>query len=106
MQAGKQLGRVSPVSIVEVEGTETLVGRVLSARGDPQQAASQVKSCKAKLIQEVGELDLPEKEREAFRAFLTSHHHAFSLQDGERGETDLILMEIDTRDAHPRKQRA
>ena len=106
IQAGKELGQVSPVSIVQVEGTETLVGRVLSARGDPQQAASQEKSRKAKLIHAVGELDLPEKEREAFQAFLMSHHHAFSLEDGERGETDLIQMEIDTGDAHPRKQRA
>lgn len=34
------------------------------------------------------------------------HHHAFSLEDGERGETDLIQMDIDTGDAHTRKQRA
>ena len=29
----------------------------------------------------------------------------FSLEDGERGETDLVELHIDTREAIPRKQR-
>ena len=35
---------------------------------------------------------------------LPPHHDVFSLEDGERGETDLVHMEIDTGDASPRKQ--
>ena len=36
--------------------------------------------------------------------FLQKHHQAFSLEPGERGETDLVEMEIDTGDASPRRQ--
>ena len=53
----------------------------------------------------IGDLELPPAEQEAFQSFLAAHHHAFCLEEGERGETDLIRMEIDTGDAHPRKQR-
>ena len=38
--------------------------------------------------------------------FLGEHHQAFCLKDGERGETDLVEMEIHTGDAPPRKQPA
>ena len=59
-----------------------------------------------KLREAIGELDLPDEEKETFQTFLTHHHRAFCLEHGERGETDLICMEIDTGgDAHPRKQR-
>ena len=35
--------------------------------------------------------------------FLITHHLAFCLKEYERGETDMIEMEIDTGDAHPKK---
>ena len=38
--------------------------------------------------------------------FLGDHHEAFCLEEHERGETDLITMEIDTGDARPQKQPA
>ena len=41
---------------------------------------------------------------ECFRKFLAEHHQAFSLEPGERGETDLVQMEIDTGSAPPRRQ--
>ena len=36
--------------------------------------------------------------------FLAEYHHAFSQEDGERGETDLIYMEIETGEARPKEQ--
>ena len=36
--------------------------------------------------------------------FLAAHHHVFCLDEGDRGETDLIHMEIDTGNAHPKRQ--
>ena len=36
--------------------------------------------------------------------YLADHHHMFSLEEGERGETGLVQMEIDTGDARPKKQ--
>ena len=36
--------------------------------------------------------------------FVTDNHNVFSLEDGERRETDLVSMNIDTEGAPPRKQ--
>lgn len=46
----------------------------------------------------IGEPDLPKAEQELL-TFLADIHEAFSLEDGERGETDLIQLEIDTGDS-------
>ena len=67
---------------------------------------SQEELRKTKLKEAIGELNLPREEKETFQSFLRQHHHAFTLKDGECGETDLIQMEIDTGNAHPKKQRA
>lgn len=40
------------------------------------------------------EPDLPDQEKETLLEFLGVHHHVFSLEDGERGETDIVRMEI------------
>ena len=50
-------------------------------------------------------VDLPQPMKESFLQFLSNHHEAFSLEDNERGETNLLEMEIDTGDAPPKKQR-
>ena len=49
-------------------------------------------------------VDLPQPMKESFFQFLSNHHEAFSLEN-ERGETNLLEMEIDTGDAPPKKQR-
>ena len=38
------------------------------------------------------------------RDFLAANHKVFSLEEGERGETALVTVDIDTGDAQPRKQ--
>ena len=50
-------------------------------------------------------LDLPSAERDTFCQFLMDHHQAFSMEEGERGETDLVEMEIDTGGSAPKSQR-
>ena len=47
---------------------------------------------------------LPAKEKKRFLEFLSESHKAFSLEEGERGETDKVQLHIDTGDAPPRKQ--
>ena len=37
---------------------------------------------------------------------LEEYHGAFSLEEGERGVTDLVSMQIDTGDSRPRRQQA
>ena len=50
-------------------------------------------------------ISLPEKEKSEFLAFLMENHEAFSLEVGERGETEVAQFEIDTGDTAPKKQR-
>ena len=49
-------------------------------------------------------ISLPEKEKSEFLAFLMDNHDAFSLEVGERGETEVVQFEIDTGDTAPKKQ--
>ena len=58
-----------------------------------------------KLLDVLELLDLPPADRKILCEFLADHLNVFSLEEGERGETDLVRMEIDTYyDASPRKQ--
>ena len=59
-----------------------------------------------KLLELLGDPDIPPEEKEQLLEFLASNHEAFSLEEGERGETDLVEMVIDTGDAPPLKQAA
>jgi len=59
---------------------------------------------KEKLLETIRLPELPSPDSELLREFLTDHHDVFSLEEGERGETDLVSMEIDTKGAIPKKQ--
>ena len=48
---------------------------------------------------------VPENQKEKFLEFLAQKHDVFTLEEGEKGETDLVQMEVDTGDATPKKQR-
>ena len=62
-------------------------------------------NCRRKKILELlDEPDLPPDEKQRLLEFLASSHEAFSLEEGERGETDLIEMDIDTGNAVPQRQ--
>lgn len=87
------LGQVTPASVVKAEDAEMFVGRVLSTRRDQHRIASQEELSETELKEAIG-LDLSRQEKETFQSFLTQHHHAFCLKDGERGQMDLIRMEI------------
>ena len=47
---------------------------------------------------------LPNEEEETICELLMHYHHAFSLEEGERGETQLVQLEIDTGSSQPIKQ--
>lgn len=49
-------------------------------------------------------LSLPQVDKEAFCDFLAEHQSAFCLGDGDRRETDLVQLHINTGDAPPRRQ--
>ena len=48
---------------------------------------------------------VPAQEKEELLELMQQHHTVFSLEDGERGETNLVEMQIDTGDARPCRQR-
>ena len=52
------------------------------------------------------ETDLPDEHKRQLFTLLKEYHNIFSLEDGERGETDLVVLHIDTADTPPSRQRA
>ena len=64
--------------------------------------ASRVEKLFALLPKE--EVSLTEDQQQKLNSCLVHHHQAFSLEEGERGETDQIQMHIDTGDSPPKKQ--
>ena len=59
---------------------------------------------KQELLKKLEEPDLPPADKILLRNVLANNHLAFSLGDGDRGETDLVEMVINTGDAIPKKQ--
>ena len=103
--AGEVLGTAVEQFVVEEEQPNAPEGNALTTRINSQTVPDNTSRRQEELKRAVGEFDLPEEEKEMFLSFLTGYHRAFSLEEGERGETDLVHMEINTGDAYPRKQR-
>jgi hypothetical protein len=104
VEEGTVLGRAAEAVVVEpatsdtpalVHPLDTSVKRV-STSSDQQR--------RKELLKVIGEPDLPKAEKEELLAFLANNHEAFSLEDGERGETDLIQLQIDTGDSPSKRQ--
>ena len=102
LSQGDDLGQVVQVEIIEAPPTKESVSRALRVTTS---AESQLESERKKKLREMLiEPYLPDNEKCALLDFLVAHHDVFSLEEGERGETDLIEMEIDTGDAAPKRQ--
>jgi len=65
-------------------------------------------SCKRNLINTVAEMGtrLPWQDKSKLQALFCEHHSIFVLEDGERGGTGVVQMEINTRDSEPKRQPA
>ena len=106
LEAGELLGRATEAIVVCPSEINQPAVRTISASQDCEDVSWQRVRRQKKLRQLLGEPDLPSIEKGTLLAFLVDHHHAFSLEDGERGETNLIQMEIETVDAYPKRQQA
>ena len=104
VEEGTIIGKAAEAVVVEpavsdtsapMHSSDTLVKRV-SVSKDQQR--------RKELLKFIGEPELPKAEKEELLAFLADHNEAFSLEDGERGETDLIQLEIDTGDSPSKRQ--
>ena len=104
MGGGSLIGNASVVNIIEGQ-----VPRVHETPPSGQPTVSRVQSQPAtwrreRLANLVGKLELLTTEQtEELHTFLGQHHSAFCLEEQERGETDLVEMEIHTKDAAPKK---
>ena len=59
---------------------------------------------KKKLLEVVHLPEMPLSNGTPLREFLMNNHEVFSLEEGKRGETNFIRMEINTADTQPIKQ--
>lgn len=104
------VSHASPVDIVEPDELEPQ----METAGEPPQVntvmdgerqCGQEESRKKLVALLESELaDAPQSERSELTALLQKHHSVFSLDKGERGETTMIEMHINTGDAIPKKQ--
>ena len=104
LEAGEFLGEAAPVVIVSPPDPEIVRAFTVTTSQDDATDFRE-KRRRQTLKKSLEEPDLPPQEKQALLEFLTKYHHAFSLEDGERGEIDLIYMEINTGEARPKKQR-
>ena len=108
LEGGDVIGEATPVAVVcltdPADSEAFVVNTVLGEeRREGERSEGEYRRQK-KLKEVLSEPDLPDQEKRVLMEFLTANHHIFSLEEGERGETDLVQMEIDTGDAHPKKQ--
>ena len=104
-QEGADLGEATKVTLITPG--ETLVdahalvvtGTQSESHGDRERERYQ------KLDAMLEGTDLLEPEKTQLVELLREHHNSFCLEDGERGETDLIELDIDTGDTTPKRQR-
>ena len=103
LQAGEYLGGAAPATVVEA--TEDNPARAFTLTTHTEEGTHATERERGeKLLELLQEPDLPLQEKQTLLEFLIGYHHVFSLEDGERGETDLVQMEINTGDVSPKKQ--
>jgi len=117
LEEGRWVGRASEAEIISDNNSDSPEEEDEDGVEQPADELTQVctvtavdetevrKQRLARLVQEEG-ADLPWQEWSLLHSFLLEHHRAFALEEGERGETDLIQMHIDTGDSSPRRQPA
>ena len=103
LEAGEYLGGAVPATVIEAP--EHNPARTFTVTTHAQEEAyDNDRERKEQLLELLQEPDLPLQEKQTLLEFLTGYHHVFSLEEGERGETDLVQMEIKTGNTPPKKQ--
>ena len=112
LEAGTELGEASTVNLVPPDQQPLEVTGEQSGQGSTQPMVKRITEEEATqrkqtLRELVGQPELLTPEQaEQLHQFLGEHHEAFCLEPNERGETDILSMEIDTGGAPPKKQAA
>ena len=106
MEEGTLLGEATPVSLVEsAPDTHDPVSDVPEDSSALRWIQTQPTAWRQqKLVDSLGSLEtLTAVQQQKLLDFLKEHHAAFALEEGERGETDLVELHIDTGEAEPRR---
>ena len=118
VRKGTVVGEVSETGVVEStdliehgdqpqERQDGSVDQVRRVESGQHLSAERIQWRKEKLIETLKTKDtLQPDEKLKLTIMLQEHHQVFALEDGERGETDLIEFSIDTGDARPLRQPA
>ena len=110
MEAGAELGEASPVDLVQPDQHPTEASEEQSCRSSSEAVIRHITEEEATqrkrtLCELVGNPEsLTSEQTGKLHQFLGEHHEAFCLEPNERGETELLTMEIDTGEAKPKKQ--
>jgi len=107
MTSGADIGTVQPVEVVEPGEmkAETAPVRGVTAGEETVTVVLTPSQRKSKLAEVFSrECPLQDHDMEQLLHLLTEFHDIFSIEDGERGETDWVKMSIDTGKATPVRQ--
>ena len=85
----------------EAANTITTLPSTVTTKTATEYTEDKERNRKEKLKELINEPDLPDDQKKLFMEFIMMFHHAFSLDKGERGETSLVEMEIETGEADP-----
>lgn len=107
---GTDIGKATPVDVLDERSTQAVdvTPSIVSVITDTTAADEADRKLKLKEYLESGGVTggMTIDEQCEILSLLERCHDVFSLTEGERGETDLVEMLIDTGDAVPRKQAA
>ena len=106
LERGMRVGSAAPVTVEDC-GEPVEPSRALMVSSAPhERTPARVQMRRRKLEALLEEPDLPDYEKKTLLNFVTEFHHAFCLEEGERGDTDVVRMKIDTREVRPKRQPA
>ena len=104
VEEGTVIGKAAEAVVVEPAVSDTPAPTYQSDASVKRVSTQGDKQRKKELLKLIGEPDLPKAEKEELLVFLADLHKTFSLEEGERGETDLVQLQIDTGDSPSKRQ--
>ena len=121
LEAGVELGTVRQVEVVdskrveeEQPGADDVAEkgvveeqRQVEGAGDNSETGLRRRQVLEAVVRDdLEQSPLTEVEKQQLTSLVLDQHEAFCLEDGERGETDMVMMSIKTGDAKPKRQQA
>ena len=81
IQAGEVLGSAAEAAVIQSQEEDPPQQKVLTARVSSEEASGREKRRQEKLKETIGDLNLPDGERETLMSFLLTYHNTFCLDE-------------------------